>query len=134
MSIFKKIAEFFTGTKPADASAQAPYKVEVSTLDNIDVYTGFSGAKPDAVAKANAAPVTKPVAKPAAMTAKKAAPKQPKVKVQKVQTAPIVVAPKFKAVDLETKSKNELLDIAKQQGAKVNARMGKAAIIAKLVK
>ena len=134
MSIFKKIAEFFTGTKPADTSAQAPYKVEASTLENIDTYTGFSGAKPDAVAKANAAPVAKPAAKPAAMTAKKAAPAQPKVKVKKVETAPIVVAPKFKAVDLETKSKNELLDLAKQQGAKVNARMGKAAIIAKLVK
>jgi len=138
MSIFKKIAEFFTGTKPADESAHAPYKVEASTLDNIDTYTGMRGASPDAVTKANAAPVAKPAVKPAvkpaAMTAKKAAPAQPNVKVKKVQTAPIVVAPKFKAVDLETKSKNELLDLAKQQGAKVNARMGKAAIIAKLVK
>ena len=135
MSIFKKIAEFFTGTKPADTPAQAPYKVEASTLDNIDTYTGMRGASyADPVAKANAAPVAKSTAKPAAMTAKKTAPAQPKVKVKKVQTAPIVVAPKFKAVDLETKSKNELLDLAKQQGAKVNARMGKAAIIAKLVK
>lgn len=131
MSIFKKIAAFFTGTKPVDASAQAPYKVEASTLDNFDTYTGMRGASyADPVAKAN----TLPIPKPAAMTAKKVVPAQPKVKVKKVQTSTIVVAPKFKAVDLETKSKNELLDLAKQQGAKVNARMGKAAIIAKLVK
>lgn len=130
MSIFKKIAEFFIGTKPVESTAQAPYKVEASTLDNIDPYTGFSGINPNAVTDANVVPI----GRPAAMTAKKAVPATPKVKVKKVQTAPIVVAPKFRAVDLETKSKNELLDLAKQQGAKVNARMGKAAIIAKLVK
>lgn len=126
MSIFKKIAEFFTGTKPVESAAQAPYKVEASTLDNVDTYTGFSGTKPDAVTVANSAPVAKSTAKrePAAL----------KVKVKKVQTLALVIAPKFKAADLENKSKNELLDLARQQNAKVNARMGKAAIIAKLVK
>lgn len=134
MSFLKKISDFLFGAKPTTQEAEAPYKVEAPKIEQ-DPYTGFVIAKEeDKVAAVNSAPVTK--ATPAAITAKpkKAAKKAPKVKVEKVQTAPVVVAPKFKAVDLESKSKTELLEIARQHGQKVNARMGKAAIIAKLVK
>jgi hypothetical protein len=134
MSFLKKISDFLFGAKPTTQEAEAPYKLEASKVEQ-DPYTGFVITKEeDKVAAANSAPVAK--AAPAAMTAKpkKAAKKAPKVKVEKVQTAPVVVAPKFKAVDLESKSKTELLEIARTHGQKVNARMGKAAIIAKLVK
>jgi hypothetical protein len=134
MSFLKKISDFLFGAKPTTQEAEAPYKLEAPKVEQ-DPYTGFVIAKKeDNIAAANSAPITKPA--PAAMTAKpkKAAKKAPKVKVEKVQTAPVVVAPKFKAVDLESKSKTELLEIARQHGQKVNARMGKAAIIAKLVK
>jgi fructose-1,6-bisphosphatase/sedoheptulose 1,7-bisphosphatase-like protein len=123
MSFLKKISDFLFGAKPTTQEAEAPYKLEASKVEQ-DPYTGFVITKEEDKVAA------------AAMTAKpkKAAKKAPKVKVEKVQTAPVVVAPKFKAVDLESKSKTELLEIARTHGQKVNARMGKAAIIAKLVK
>lgn len=139
MSFLKKISDFLFGAKPTTQEAEAPYKLEAPKVEQ-DPYTGFVVNKvsdfeqrkwDESVAKVEPAKTA-----PAAMTAKpkKAAKKAPKVKVEKVQTAPVVVAPKFKAVDLESKSKTELLEIARQHGQKVNARMGKAAIIAKLVK
>lgn len=136
MLIFKKIAEFFTGTKPVDASAPDPYKAKISASFDANTHTGISGARMNALIKANEVPIASAAPLPAPIMAKEknATLPTPKVKVKKVETAPIVVAPKFNSVDLESKSKTELLDLAKQQGAKVNARMGKAAIIAKLVK
>jgi hypothetical protein len=114
MSFFKKIAEFFSAKKPeSNASASGNQLDKVKQASSVPVLK-------DAI---KIVPIKKPVAK-----------KVPKIKVQKIETNPIIVAPTFMATELETKSKNELLELAKEHGAKVNARMGKAAIIAKLVK
>jgi hypothetical protein len=141
MSILKKISDFLFGAKPTQ-EAEAPYKVEAPVQQDPMtglVYNNVAEQRAWDKSMENLKAEQEQKAAPAAMTAKKsskkpAAKKQPKVKVEKVQTAPVVVAPKFKAVDLESKSKSELLEIARQHGQKVNARMGKAAIIAKLVK
>jgi hypothetical protein len=118
MSFFKKIAEFFSAKKPESNTPESNVQLDkVTQASNVPV--SKESIEVSATLKKQSKPATK---------------RAPKVKVQKVETSPIIVAPKFKSVDLETKSKNELLELAKEHGAKVNARMGKAAIIAKLVK
>ncbi len=81
-------------------------------------------AQPAPVAEA------KPAAKkaPAKKTAPKAKPKAAGVKVKEV-----VVKPKFEQGSLESLSKTELVDLARKKGIKISPRMGKAAIIKKMM-
>lgn len=146
MSLFTKLTEFFLGKKE-QPQVVAPQPVAEPVVEAAPVKAAKTSKKSAPVLsfpkqeKAKAQP-KKETAKPAppAGTIRKesAAPKKPaapkKEASDKVVTAPIVIAPRFNAIDLEKSSKNELLDLAREHGIKVNARMGKATIIAKLVK
>jgi len=138
MSFFKKLKEFFLG-KPADETVlvEAPYKLELPA-NAVPIVAATAPAKSAGKAPAKAKAPKKPAADKAAApkpaTAKKAAAKKAPAAKAEVKAEATATASTFKAVDLENKSKNELLELAKQNGTKVNAHMGKAAIIAKLVK
>ncbi len=82
-----------------------------------------------------------PKKKPAAMKApaKKAPAKTaaktpaPKKKAEAVKVAPIVIKAKVDPASLEGKTKAELLTVAKSKGIKVSPRMGKAALVKRIV-
>lgn len=86
--------------------------------------------------KAEAKPAKK---KPAAMKAPaKKAPAKPKAEPSKkkeepVKIAPIVIKAKVDPSSLEGKTKVELLALAKSKGIKVSPRMGKAALVKRIV-
>ena len=137
MSIFTKIAEFFTGkqTQPEVAATTAPYKVEPAAISTIEVKPSApilefpTSKKPKPAARTvtkTPAPTPEPTPKPRAR--KGPAPKP------RVVTSPVVVKARFNAIELEKSSKQELLEMARALDIKVNARMGKSIIIAKLVK
>jgi len=75
--------------------------------------------------------------KPAAMKApaKKAPAKTaaPKKKAEAVKVTPIVIKAKVDPASLEGKTKAELLTVAKSKGIKVSPRMGKAALVKRIV-
>lgn len=127
MSLFTKLTEFFLGKKEQPAVVAPP------AVEPVAVAAPVKAAKP---AKKSAPVLSFPKQEKAKAQPKKEAakPVQTKKATDKVVTAPIVIAPRFNAIDLEKSSKNELLDLAREHGIKVNARMGKATIIAKLVK
>lgn len=70
-------------------------------------------------------------AKPAAK--KTAAKKTAKPKASGVKVKEVVVKPKFEPGSLESLSKTELVDLARKKGIKISPRMGKAAIIKKMM-
>ena len=70
-------------------------------------------------------------AKPAAK--KPAAKKAPAKKASGVKVKEVVVKPKFEPGSLESLSKTELVDLARKKGIKISPRMGKAAIIKKMM-
>lgn len=70
-------------------------------------------------------------AKPAAKKA--AAKKAPAKKASGVKVKEVVVKPKFEQGSLDALSKTELVDLARKKGIKISPRMGKAAIIKKMM-
>jgi len=78
------------------------------------------------------APAKKAPAKPATAktTAKTPAPKK---KSEAVKVAAIVIKAKVDPASLEGKTKAELLTVAKSKGIKVSPRMGKAALVKRIV-
>lgn len=86
--------------------------------------------------KAEAKPAKK---KPAAMKSPaKKAPAKPKAepskkKAEAVKVTPIVIKAKVDPASLEGKTKAELLSMAKSKGIKVSPRMGKAALVKRIV-
>ena len=63
------------------------------------------------------------------VTAKKA----PAKKASGVKVKEVVVKPKFEQGSLDALSKTELVDLARKKGIKISPRMGKAAIIKKMM-
>ena len=71
---------------------------------------------------------------PAKPVAKKApAKKTPAKKATGVKVKEVVVKPKFEIGSLESLSKTELVELARKKGIKISPRMGKAAIIKKMM-
>ena len=137
MSIFTKIAEFFTGkpSQPEIAATTAPYKVEPVVISNIETRPSapileFPAPKKPKPAARTVAKTPEPTPAP---TSKPRAKKGPAPKPRGV-TSPVVVKARYSAIELEKSSKQELLEMARALDIKVNARMGKSIIIAKLVK
>lgn len=86
--------------------------------------------KPVDVVEGIPAPVA-PEAKPAAK--KPAAKKAPAKKASGVKVKEVVVKPNFEAGSLESLSKTELVELARKKNIKISPRMGKAAIIKKMM-
>jgi hypothetical protein len=72
-----------------------------------------------------------PVATPAKTPAKKAAAKKTPAKGVKVKE--VVVKPNFEPGSLDKLSKTELVELARKKNIKISPRMGKAAIIKKMM-
>lgn len=84
-----------------------------------------------APAKKRPAAMKAPAKKAPAKTAAKAP--APKKKSEAVKVAPIVIKAKVDPASLEGKTKAELLTVAKSKGIKVSPRMGKAALVKRIV-
>jgi hypothetical protein len=93
-------------TRAAQERAEAPYKVETPV---VELPVAVSAADVPVVEVAPAAP---PV----------------------VETAPVTVKAKYKKVDLNKKTKKELLDLAAQHGLVVKARQTKEELVKILAK
>jgi hypothetical protein len=65
--------------------------------------------------------------------AKPAAKKAPAKKATGVKVKEVVVKPNFEAGSLESLSKTELVELARKKNIKISPRMGKAAIIKKMM-
>jgi len=77
--------------------------------------------------------VEPPVAETAPANKKPTAKKTAKPKASAVKVKEVVVKPKFEPGSLESLSKTELVDLARKKGIKISPRMGKAAIIKKMM-
>lgn len=75
---------------------------------------------------AEPAPAPKAKAKPAAK-------KAPAKKATGVKVKEVVVKPNFEAGSLDSLSKTELVELARKKNIKISPRMGKAAIIKKMM-
>jgi hypothetical protein len=84
-----------------------------------------------APAKKKPAAMKAPAKKAPAKTAAKTP--APKKKAEAVKVTPIVIKAKVDPASLEGKTKAELLTVAKSKGIKVSPRMGKAALVKRIV-
>jgi hypothetical protein len=100
-----------------------PVKVESIPTLTEEVKKAPAKKKPAAMK----APAKKAPAKTAAKTP------APKKKAEAVKVAPIVIKAKVDPASLEGKTKAELLTVAKSKGIKVSPRMGKAALVKRIV-
>lgn len=87
-------------------------------------------AKP---AKKKPAAMKAPAKKAPAKTSAPAKTATPKKKAEAVKVTPIVIKAKVDPASLEGKTKVELLALAKSKGIKVSPRMGKAALVKRIV-